>query len=321
MKLSQYSIFFAVILGTSLFIIGVHTALLQYQSIESAEMERAVSVSTDAALAKADIDEKAVFTQEKARKNAVNAFYQQLNKSLGYSGSREQLSFTHVPFVVLVDNDGYYVSYQTVDYDKNGSPFDGLAITNLRTYSTDYNGYNVRFYLDNMVDVTTSSGLTYSGTYTEVYAMLSNPVALNFMSDKNSFLDEKRSSIVTVIQEELVYLIKNLNTKQNDHNREYDLALPATDDDNEARLLDSPSVIAFFQGAQKGSTKGYINVYAFSGSILDDVVLYYEKEDSRGNLYYHEKGCAELGADEEIEGKIMEDCAKDGAIPCPDCVK
>lgn len=321
MKLSHYSIFFAIILTTVLTVMILHTYLLNKQVNESIEMERAVSSATEASLMSAYTDEDEIFSEAKSRETAIDSFYQQLNKSLGFAGSRENLSFLYVPFVVLVDNDGYYVSYQTVDKDSDGNSFDDIVISNKYTFTSNYSGYHVRFFQNNTVNVSDLNGKSYTGTYDEIYNELGQPLVLHFMSSLDSFLNEKRTVIVGLIEDELTYLIKTHNTGMNDNGWEYSLSLPATDGDNQARLLDAPSVIAFYQGEQKNTTEGYINVYAFAGSIIDDASMYFEEYDTNGDLYYHKKGCSYLGTTDNNEGKTMQDCAEDGAIPCPDCIK
>ena len=171
-----------------------------------------------------------------------------------------------------------------------------------------------------MAAVTTSMSI--SSAMAKVWEEMGNPSALNFMASYDNFVAEKNYQISQLTEAEVNYYIKTHNIYENQVlNADYTFKMPATDDDSHNRLMDEPSVIAFTQVYQKSIPSGFVNAYALSGSIVDQVRDYYIVEDSSGVLYYHEKDCPHAGGVSSVEKVTMYDAAKHGAIPCPECVR
>lgn len=234
-------------------------------------------------------------------------------------------SYYYVPCVVLVDLDGYYVNYTTTYQSADGVNLYTRITTGLNTWSRMYGSYTVRYTLNDGVEVTrpingSLNGEVFSGKYCDVYEEMGRPAMLDFLADEEQFHNEQRSVIADITSEQINYFIDTHNDLYNRKDCSYTFTMPATAEDIKTRLMDEPSVIAFAQGIQYSTTRGHINVYAFTGSIEDLQKTYYEKTVD-GDLYYHTKDCVHIAGDTGLKAKTMEACAKNGAYPCPDCVK
>lgn len=320
---AQHWTLLVAIFGMILFgMVSVSNYLLHTQTVKTEELESALVGSAQAALAEGNIGETEIFETEETREDAIRVFYKTYTKAMRLYGNRQDLARYYVPFIMLVDNDGYYMSYIQSDIDFSGDKFYDDIVTTKTTWSVNYTGFTVRYFLNNSVEVTRSNGKTYSGMYDKVWEDMGKPSTLNFMASYDNFLAEKNYQICQLTEAEVNYYIKTHNIYENQAlNADYTFTMPATDDDSHNRLMDEPSVIAFTQGYQKSISAGFVNAYALSGSIVDKARDYYIVEDSSGTLYYHEEGCSNVGRIDNVEKVTMYDAAKHGAIPCPDCVR
>ena len=322
MKAQHWAVLVA-LFGFIFFIfVYISNMLLHTQTVKTEQLESALLGSVQAALAEGDLGEDEIFKDEENREDAIRVFYKTFTRATDLYGNKADLARYYVPFIVLVDNDGYYLSYIQNDYDSDGNEYYNDIITTKTTWSVNYTGFTVRFFLNNTVEVTRSNGKRYSGMYDEVWANMGNPSSLNFMSSEEAFEAEKYSQICQLTEDDVNYYIKTHNIYENYLlNADYTFTMPATDLDPRNRLMDEPSVIAFVQGYQESVSAGTINAYALTGSILDKARNYYIKENTDGTLYYHEINCAEAGDLSDIEAITIYDAAKRGAIPCPSCVR
>ena len=298
-----------------------HIELVDKQTDEDTQAVNVLNEACRSALAEAEIDSARVFAKEEVRQAALNKFKESFNygfQKVGYK--RNDIEYM-VPFIMLVDDDGYYINYSKLV--NNGTLSELVNTTSLKqNWDKIYGNYIVSYHLSNVVEVTyVTTGKITRGTYSDVYKAVGEPVALSFMSDAKSFREEKNASICSITEENVNYYITTHNEYKNRDQRRYKFVMPV-DDNTSARLMDEPSVIAFVQSSQSSTMVGYTNAYSLTGATLTDAIDYYEYVDASGNKYYHLKSCKNLVLSENNgTPKTMDDCAADGYVPCPDCIK
>lgn len=320
MKTEHWTLLAFVIFIALFVVFRWHIYLTSVQVDNDRQAENVLKESCLAALSTASSDEY-IFSEEEQRTEAIDKFIDVFNAGYDYVGYRKNDIDFKVPFIILVDTDGYYIRYtKLVD---NGSGVRELkpVLTGINTWTNTYNStYTVRFYLDDIVEVTDlHTGAVTRGLYREVYSSLGSPTHLAFMQSEHDFHEEKVYQICTQTEDVVNYYITTHNEHYNRDERKYIFTMPQINDIDK-RLMNKPSVISFVQSSQAASDKGYINSYALAGSIKDKTKLYYEGIVN-GQLYYHEADCSDLGhTPSNSQGKTMEECATNGATPCPKCV-
>ena len=297
-----------------------HIYLTSVQLDNDIHAENVLKESCLAALSTTEA-EQYVFTEKAQREAALDKFKVVFNSGFDYVGYRKNDIDFKVPFILLVDTDGYYIHYSKLVDNGSGISEITPVTTGINTWSCTYNSkYTVRFYLDNTVEVTDlSNGGVKKGSYKKVYSELGSPGYLSFMANAGTFKEEKVYQICTQTEDVINYYITTHNEYYNRDQRRYEFKMPQIND-IDTRLMNMPSVISFVQSNQAGSDKGYINSYAFTGAIKDKTKLYYESEIA-GQMYYHDERCSELAhSSGNSQGKTAAECARNGSLPCPKCV-
>ncbi len=297
-----------------------HIEKVDKQTDENIKAIQVLNEACRSALAVADIDETRVFAKEETRVAALDKFKASFNYGYGKAGYKKDDINYMVPCIILVDDDGFYINYSKLV--NGGTVSEIVNTTSLKqNWTKIYGNYIVEYHLSNVVEITiTSTGRVIKGTYTEAFEKAESPSALSFMGNEKDFNEEKNNVICSITEENVNYYITT-HTLTNNDNRKYQFTMPVADDDR-ARLMDAPSVIAFVQSGQSSTSAGYINAYGFAGSILTDGIDFYEGIDSNGSKYYHLKNCENLTINENNNTpKTMDDCAADGYLPCPDCIR
>jgi hypothetical protein len=299
----------------------VYTELLQTQTKENTEAEQLLYEACNTALRQglSAETETISFDTEQARENAIDAFFDTMATGKDLKGASKEQIYYYIPCIFLIDNDGYFIAYSTTYTDSDGATMNNQIITERGTWSIQYGNYTVRYFLNDVVAVTDVNGYESEGSPEDVYSDLGRPATLSFLNSQTEFKAAKESVIRDITNEKVNYYINTHNTYYNKLEQSYEFSMPEIDSAID-RMMDAPSVMSFYQGKQIAHTKGYINVFALSGSIETEKKSYYLKEVS-GTLYYHESGCAYLTASDYKKGLKMEDCAKAQAYACPDCYR
>lgn len=282
-----------------------------------------------------------LFNTEENRKKAVNSFYTTLSKCFNYEGSTYvDLLHYYVPCIFLIDTDGYYIEYTHQFINNSGQLDSAQIITPInkwsKTYSVGGNGitgtlYTVEYHLDDTISVTykySSKGEdkidVLSGHYTEIYDKLHHPTELyDIMKDNSSFQKEKNDVIINILNEQMEYYI-NVHKDEfyNRYNAQYEFTLPQVTGEDWARLIDMPTVVSFLQGIQtpiSGKNNSFLNIYSFAGAEVELQTTYYITDE--GDIkYYHRDFCTMIPHIDEMTGYSMEQAAKHGAYPCPECI-
>lgn len=247
-----------------------------------------------------------VFEEEVKRVEAVKAFYESFYLNL--NREKEEIKDS-VPFVILVDTNGYYVSYGA-QMNNNGIVYTDV-ITPLNAWARDYkrdddHHYVVQFYMGkkNTVSITDADGtgqISYEGYYDKVYNELGRPDALRFMSSSDKFEAERNEVLQDTIEMVVNHYLNYYNNLTNDTEKTYQVRIVGDNADGQ-RMLSQPTVMAFMQGANDE----LINVYGFVGTEVAKERLYTLGSDG----YYHEQSCVSSG-----RKFTMEDCATKGYLP------
>lgn len=299
-----------------------------------------------------DAQSEYLFAQKSARIGAVDAFYKTLIECFNYEYSTyEDLVYTFIPCIVLVDTDGFYIEYGEDFLDENGVFVTSDIITPIHkwiqgfTYSPSVNEihkYTVEYRLDDTVSITSILNNkivdTYEGCYSDVEGFMRdageeidnakpdeyvNAATLGeLLGSYKSFYNEKREVVISEIEEQLTYYI---NTKWETNNQngkyQYKFTLPKNTGTNWARMVDAPTVLSFMQGPETVYGTSRYNVYALSGTEIETDYDYFIV-NVNGEPYYHRKNCDYLsGIDTDgMRSYSMKEAAKLGAYPCLKCI-
>lgn len=303
-----------------------HTNAVSSQTYNDTRYENILSNADQTAVSMAEKTTAPVFNDETSRDEAVKAFTDGYNAGFDYGKMRENRKDYDVPFLLLVDTDGYYVNY-TRSYSSRGAylPDDTKRITSpLQTWGKTYGDYKVRFYLNDRIAITDKDGNVKNGTREEVYNAYQSEAQdstapLWFLHNDDSFLDEKTSVVLGTLEKEINYYVKHHNDN-NKYRVLYQFHIPTDLNGYNARYLNEPSVISFVQGYQMVNGLKRINTFALTGATLQEAKLY-DIEEKNGILYYHEKNCADEDSSHVTnKGVTMREAAEAGAYPAS-CVK
>lgn len=276
-----------------------------------------------------------IFSTAENREKAVETFYEVLIKCFNYEYSTyEELVKDYVPCIFLIDTDGYYIEYTTEYTDSEGVYCYEELITPINKWAKTYSIgggsrtgiYTVEYHLDDTVIVTYKNRrdevVTYSGYYTDIYAKYGHPQELSSFANYDSFNAEKTDVIINILQDKLEYYINTYDGFLNQQNNtQYEFTLPQLSGDNWARLIDNPTVISFLQGKNERVINNNYNVFAFAGAEVEEDSIYYIRKDETGMKYYHRDFCIKLYNYDMQQGYSMVEAAKQGAYPCPECIK
>lgn len=282
-----------------------------------------------------DSTQQYIFATKDNREKAVDTFYEVLIKCFNYEYTTyEELVKHYVPCIFLIDTDGYYIEYTSEYTNDEGVYCYEQLITPINKWAKTYSIgggsrtgiYTVEYHLDDTVTVTYKDRhdevQTYSGNYATVYEKYGNPQELSVFANYDVFRAEKIDTIINILQDQMEYYINTydgfLNQK---NNTQYEFTLPQLSGDNWARLIDNPTVISFLQGKNERVISTNYNVFAFAGAEVEEDVAYYIRKDDAGMKYYHREYCSKLYNYDKQQKYSMVDAAKNGAYPCPECVK
>lgn len=270
-----------------------------------------------------------------AREETLKIFYKSLAQNLGLDTEvRSRGIQDYTPFVLLVDNPGFYISYNAC-FDEYGNAIvpDDLdsinVVSELNTYVGTYDNHTVRYYLNDYVDVTLSDGSFYTGERTEVYNNLphSAKTVLSFLNDSVSFGEMRVEAVVGKVEQVINYYLNTQMINVSNYNTGYQVALPQLTGEDWSRMIAHPTVISFAQGEQEPMDGRMLNVYAYAAGELNKGYLYIILD---GEYYCIDKelknqlqksvegpGIVYTYNGERIDAlyNSMEECAEAGAVP------
>lgn len=313
MKLHDWAIIFFSIFLVNFLVIFISVKTTQAENINDTRYSDYLTTATEDAIASVSGNGSYIFCTERNRTKATNVFYETLAHCMEEEIRGKAYVQDMVPFIIMVDTDGYYVQYRDFDSEHTLA----TRVTPLNTWSSSVsNGqFTIRYFLNDYVEVLDRvTGDISKGHRNAVYEDIGS-ADLYFLS-QNSFYEERDYVVVNKIEDSINYYCNQYNYS-NPLGYTYEVTLPRTIGTDEGRLIDGPCIISFLQGEWFGLTGTEANIYAFSGSEITIPTIYgitYTDE-----ILYHTSKCP-LYQYITSTG-TMEDCAKLGAYPCPSCVR
>lgn len=286
---------------------------------KSIEYNQALEGAVDDAVLKlVDMDNSKTVTYTLNKEACINQFFRSLYSSFGIlnSPSEQKTLLSYIPVITVTDKDGYYISY--VDSYKNSE--------SVSTYSRVWSEKKPYFYKGDKVIIS----FTFND-YMKVYDPITKVVKEGYyddlkalypeeylFSDKDVFDQVRRNTIVERIQEDMKYYINNYNKIAENFGITYDFYLPAVDENDWQRTIDSISLFVIFQGYPYGyGTNDVFNRYAYAGARVKKADMFFITENE-GKKIYHRSDCSEvLDFSNPIYSK--KECALQGAYPCTKC--
>ena len=292
MKLSNFILIFmgiALCMGIITFINvditqKINTQNMEYSSkLTSACYDAAQSMNT------ANIEKfGCIWNDEEDLIDTLTVFYNSLVYSFNWdTAGRVNEMALYTPVVCLVDVNGYYISHNVV-FDTTGTvtiPADAEkrnGLTTLNTWTKDYNGCIVRYFLSDYVEVYDTAGNKYEGNRQDVYAIITERLPgsteeteLAFLIDDAEFNSRKNELIVREINKQCEYYINRHNVIGDNYELQYAFEMPEIAGEDWSRLIQNPTVISFLQGYSSKADSRLLNIYAFGGGELTSVYHYF----------------------------------------------
>lgn len=296
MKIQHYVLIFIVLLfGFLVFYRYQNQLSLAYERTNTEYAQALTAACNDAAktIKTSNLtDSDGVWETKDDINHTLEVFYETLSRNFGFSG--EMLSETmkeKTPFVILVDIDGFYISFNAVfdDFDNANIPsnFDGHnVITDINTWTEKRGSSIVRYYLNDYVQVTASNNKLYEGDRSDVFKELSSAGVLSsdlaYLNNETLFDEAKNHTIVNKLESEINYFVNTQIVNVSKYFTGYNITLSEVPGEDWSRMIKNPSVISFLQGQQQHFGGKTFNVYAFAGGELTNKTMYFIE----GTLYY-----------------------------------
>lgn len=314
------------------------------QSQENVHVKSALTTASYDAIQTITLTDGLAFGTQKQKDEVLDVFYTSL--SAGYYSVLGVNNYTlnaYLPFVMLIDNNGAYVCYD-LNYSsywgsgasKPENADDTYYITPISSYSAtytlggDYPEYVVQFTLGDNATIYSDGRIIAQGSYSHIKNLLDTkyPNAIEsmpFLFSEDMFVSEKQS-VVTSIISNLINKYLNEDVQGGDYvgfniaNAQYYFELP-TEQQEWQNIISAPTVISFYHGPQARINHHSIAQVVLAGGELAKSTYYYVTVDSDGNKWYHTSDCEHIDTSTQVTTfSSMEEAAKTGAYPDPDCI-
>lgn len=320
MLANLYLCLFITIFIVSAFMVDAHVKTDRENKVYR---EYLTSATSDAMKTVSINDNRCAFENDGDRKIAINTFYRSMALSMQVLpiNAKDVIS-PYVPCIALIDNDGFYISYDEKYTDDQGVSVKDSIVTPKYAWSSTYGNYMVTYSLNDEVMIENkNTGRTFKGYYYEAFVDAGSPASLAFMDNEESFDAERDSIVITTVNDKIDYFInEERNSYLNETDEKYSFTMPQIANEDWARILQGPTMIAFFQGKQMQHYDNFINVYALCGAEYTKIESYYMTKEGSAKLY-HKKGCSHIAdLTKIVETGNLEKMAKSGAEPCFECI-
>ncbi|QHQ62870.1 hypothetical protein Ana3638_20530 [Anaerocolumna sedimenticola] len=315
MKLTNLAIIFFFIALTLITILDVRMNNLTAVTNKKMEYNKALDSAIDdgsSNLVEVDSKRNLVLNKEAA----VNQFYESLYANLGVIGNErlENNLKGYIPIILVTDTDGFYI-YYTNTYQTNGEILLGQKWSEKMPYALENNGIIYNFTLGTYLTLyDKSTNEVYTGEYEDLKAQF--PYSL--LADRNTFDTVRRNAIIGAIEKSMNYYINQRNEIAYQSGITYQFWLPQIDKTDWYRTIDDISILVIFQGYPYiAAGLDTYNRYALSGARIKKSNIYFITAGN-GTKYYHKSACPHK-TNPGIAYYSREECALEGAYPCPDC--
>ena len=299
-----------------------------------------------------------IWGRKDMREKSLLAFSRTLDYGFLLSDSTDNDMEIQVPLIMLVDNDGFYMTTNAL-FDPNasaGGAADEVYRSSfqnesqngeIRTWAEGIGAggtWTVRYCLNDYLFLVSPSGRIYQGFRTDAdfrnevehdHDAIGDTVLSHFLWADTDYNRHKTDKIIEDIRTNLQYFANEKNYYGGRNGDGYDITMPTVADEDWHRLLENPTVLAFIQGKNIKTGATEINTYAYSGGEVIPADRYFITENASGDKTYHSLrysrrtgettfsgGDYHYGADSiEMFYSTMRDCATLGAEPCSRCVR
>lgn len=257
---------------------------------------------------------------------AVNQFFNALFSNFGVIGDSqaEERLRGYIPIILVTDSDGFYIYYyDTYKIDTNDEDSEKLISQKWSEkihYCYEEGDFIYSFTLGTYLKMYDSkTNALYEGEYEDLKIQFpSNQVLAN----QDTFDTIRRNAIINELEKYMNCYINKYNSIAYEKGITYQFWLPRIDKTDWYRTIDDVSMLVIFQGYpyNAGTTDTY-NRYALGGARIKKSNVYYITEEG-GVKYYHKSNCMHLTNTSDTADIIYytkEECALEGAYPCPDC--
>ncbi len=257
---------------------------------------------------------------------AVNQFYESLYANFGVIGNGilEERLKAYIPVILVTDTDGFYIYYSDA-YEVNKEVLITQRWSEKIPFSYGENNLVYSFTLGNYITIYDKSAASvYEGDYHD----LKNRFPDSILADDEIFDTVRRNAIISKIEEKMNFYINQHNDIAYQFGITYQFWLPQIDKTDWYRTMDDVSMLVIFQGyPYNAASLDTYNRYALGGARIKKSKVYYITAEN-GLKYYHKDNCRHLNGDYSNAANLngtgvsyytKEECALEGAFPCPAC--
>jgi len=316
MKLTDLAIFFVIIVLPFILILRIKSENLQNAAYKSEAINRYLDTAVEDA-SEAMIVRGFNNKIEISREKAINAFFNTLFINFNIAGNERAKSIlsAYIPAIVLIDYDGYSVMSMEEYTNSSGEKEQKMVWKPKKPYVYESDGFIYLFTLDQKVTVySPAANRFYEGLPEDIKTSLPGAGVL----DNDLFDDVRKRIIVESIK-------SDVNTAINKHNRfaarygiTYSFSPPSISDGDWHRNIEDVGFLAFFQGIPIGLNGQRYNSFALGAARIVRKSSYYIQKSTNDLFYYHREKCPML-TERNKPYDSCEECALEGAFPCPVC--
>jgi len=315
MKLTNLAIIFFIIELTLITVLDLRTNNLTAVSNRRIEYDKELdSAIEDGVMNLVEVDTKRSLVLNKDA--AVNQFYESLFANFGVigNGQAEKKLKGYIPVILITDTDGFYLYYADT-YTVSGETLLSQKWTEKMPYAYQDGNLIYRFTLGTYVTLyDKSTNAIYEGEYKDLAAQFPGSILTN----DETFDTVRRNAIIGAIEQSMNNYINLHNSIAYQYGITYQFWLPQIDKTDWYRTIDDISMLVIFQGyPYTPASMDTYNRYALGGARITKSKVYYITE-TNGLKFYHKADCPHVSTS-GIAYYTKEECALEGAYPCPDC--
>lgn len=334
MKLHQFGIVFLIIALSFFCICDVKTNTIKGVLQERAHLNQYLETATDKA-ADSFVESNVERNFTVSKEEAVESFFLSLFTSLNVMDdipAQEKIRM-YVPIILVTDQDGYYIFYSD-EYFVNGVstiakrwsekyPYhyeDGAFVYNF-TFGDEITVYDKNHMVtkeDNPVRTIDYHEIQTDDSYIE----FRNKYPQSFLLQEENFYLTKKQAMISDITDKMTYYINKHNRLASQLGIAYHFVLPLVDNSELVRSIETPSIVAMFQGYPLKTNGEIYNRLAISAARIRKKDVYYVEEKGWYKVY-HIGSCRECATNPKVQLEepfdTIEECASKGAYACQIC--
>lgn len=251
----------------------------------------------------------------KAVEECYNTIFSNLN--IGEDKILQTEIMSYIPAILIIDNDGIFIVSNEIIKNDTKEKILKAVIKAKKPYYYKDDKYLYTFTLeDDYYIIQDEKNNMYEGNYKKLKTI--DKLSSEIFDDKEKLEQLRTITITNSIQTELEKAVNNHNKIAQLLGIKYQFTMPIIEKEGLNRIIDDVGMLCFFQGMPIGTGTQKYNYYAFSGAINSKKMYYIKRDDE----YYHSMKCSEIdiGKEELLIMRRKGDCAKEGYMPCWECL-